>query len=50
MPLSRRTALRSASTAALMACVPVLLRAQGNYPSRTIKLVVPFAAGGGPTC
>ena len=48
MTLSRRSLLWAGVQTALLAGAPVLLRAQGSYPSRTIKLVVPFAPGGGP--
>lgn len=41
MPLDRRSLLAAAALAA-----PAAARAQGAYPSRAIRIVVPFAAGG----
>ena len=44
-PLRRRATL-GAIAAAGLAAVPRLLRAQESFPSRPIRLIVPFAAGG----
>ena len=41
MPLDRRSLLASALIAA-----PAVARAQGGYPNRPVRVVVPFAAGG----
>ena len=41
--MRRRTLLK---TAASLAAAPALLRAQGAWPSRPVRLVVPFGAGG----
>lgn len=43
MGLARRTLLRAAAPAALVAAWPAL--AQGSYPDRPIRLLVPFPAG-----
>ncbi len=43
-PFPRRAVLGLAGGAALAA--PAIGRAQGNYPTRTITIIVPFAAGG----
>jgi len=45
MTMTRREVQRGLLAAAL---APGLLRAQGSYPARPIRLVVPFAPGGGP--
>lgn len=48
--LNRRLALRLAAASALAAGCPALARAQSatqNWPSRFVKLVVPFTSGGG---
>ena len=42
MPLTRRHVLASAAAAAL----PLSLRAQGAWPTKPVRIVVPFAAGG----
>ncbi|HSV78507.1 MAG TPA: tripartite tricarboxylate transporter substrate binding protein [Ramlibacter sp.] len=44
--LNRRAALKTLGGSALLAGAP-LAWAQEQYPSRTIKLIAPFAAGGG---
>lgn len=43
MPTTRRALLAAAAAAALPA---VAARAQGRYPDRPVRIVVPFAAGG----
>lgn len=43
MPTTRRTALQT-----LLASAALPLQAQPAWPSRPLRLVVPFAAGGGP--
>lgn len=43
MPITRRTATR---LLALAACAPLTALAQDAWPSKPIRLVVPFAAGG----
>ena len=42
----RRSALAAVLIAVAMAAAPSPARAQSNYPTRTITLIVPFAAGG----
>ncbi len=44
--IPRRRWLRGASTLAAAALCAPTLRAQGAYPSRPIKIIVPFSAGG----
>jgi tripartite-type tricarboxylate transporter receptor subunit TctC len=44
MPLTRREAIAGGGGAALLTAFPAL--AQGAYPSRTIKMIVPYPAGG----
>jgi tripartite-type tricarboxylate transporter receptor subunit TctC len=44
--LRRRTVLGLAMIAALAASAPAPVRAQSDYPSRPITLIVPFPAGG----
>jgi tripartite-type tricarboxylate transporter receptor subunit TctC len=44
MPLTRRETIAGGGAAALLAAFPA--RAQGAYPSRTVKLIVPYPAGG----
>src|SRR5688572_18160523 len=44
--LRRRTVLGLAMIAALAAFAPAPVRAQSDYPSRPITLIVPFPAGG----
>src|SRR3569832_1039590 len=47
--LSRREFNRCAVACAAGAAVAGLARAQGgNYPNRLVKIIVPYAAGGGP--
>ena len=42
----RRTLLSTVAAAAAWACVVPAALAADNYPSRPIKLIVPFGAGG----
>jgi tripartite-type tricarboxylate transporter receptor subunit TctC len=44
MPLTRRGAIAGGGGAALLTAFPAL--AQGAYPNRTIKMIVPYPAGG----
>ena len=44
--IPRRRWLRGASTLAAAALCAPALRAQSTYPSRPIKIIVPFSAGG----
>ena len=41
-----RLSRRSLLTVAGAACLPALVRAQGNFPTRPISLIVPWSAGG----
>lgn len=43
--LSRRSLLAGATAAGTVMLAPVVVRAQGVYPNRTIRVVVPFPAG-----
>ena len=45
-PISRRACLAAASAAAAGALLPLAARAQGAWPSRPVRIVVPFAASG----
>ena len=42
----RRTLLKTVAAAATMAAIAPAAWAADNYPSRPIKLIVPFGAGG----
>ena len=44
MPLTRREAIAGGGGAVLLTAFPAL--AQAAYPSRTIKMIVPYPAGG----
>lgn len=46
--LPRRSFLARAGLAASLAVVPAASRAQGGFPGRPVRLVVPSAAGGAP--
>lgn len=43
---SRRLSLQCLSAAALATALPLAVHAADNYPSKPVKLIVPFAAGG----
>src|SRR5438045_2453846 len=45
MTVNRRTVLRAALAAPALAALPRLARAQ-DYPSRALKVIVPYPAGG----
>ena len=45
-PIPRRELIAAAATAAACALLPGLAAAQGAFPSKTITIIVPFAAGG----
>jgi tripartite-type tricarboxylate transporter receptor subunit TctC len=47
MTIGRRQLLRLAAGAAALAAAARIAQAQADYPNRTVRLVVPFAAGGG---
>jgi len=42
---TRREILADATAAGMMVAMPVVLRAQAQYPSRAVRIVVPFPAG-----
>jgi tripartite-type tricarboxylate transporter receptor subunit TctC len=42
----RRAVLQTAGASALSLALPGLARAQSSYPTQTIRIVIPFAAGG----
>ncbi len=44
--LARRLSLQRLGAAALAAALPLAVHAADNYPSKPVKLIVPFAAGG----
>ena len=44
MPLTRREAMKGCGVAALLGAFPAM--AEGAYPSRTVKMIVPYPAGG----
>ena len=46
IPSTRRTLLAALATAAVGAAIPAGALAQAAYPSKTVTIVVPFAAGG----
>src|SRR5207302_6155092 len=46
-PIDRRRVIELLGTAALAATVPASARAQAAYPTRFVRLVVPFPPGGG---
>src|SRR5712672_3093731 len=46
-PMNRRDAMVSMLAAAGTVLAPAVVRAQAGFPSRTIRIVVPVAAGGG---
>ena len=45
--ISRRMLARAAAAMALVACAPAGAFAQADFPNRPLKLLVPYAAGGG---
>jgi tripartite-type tricarboxylate transporter receptor subunit TctC len=45
MVRTRRDFLKAASAASGLAMMPTVLRAQAQFPSRTIRIIVPFPAG-----
>jgi tripartite-type tricarboxylate transporter receptor subunit TctC len=45
MVRTRRDFLKAASAAGGLAVIPTVLRAQAQFPSRTIRIIVPFPAG-----
>lgn len=44
---SRRDVLKIAAAGGLVLAAPSIVRAQDKYPSRPIKIIIPFAPGGG---
>ncbi|KAA2213722.1 Bug family tripartite tricarboxylate transporter substrate binding protein [Teichococcus oryzae] len=46
MTLRRRALLGAAATFPAVLAAPSIVRAQAGFPSRTVRVVVPFAAGG----
>jgi len=44
--IKRRALVAFMAAIAAATCVPIMAQAQTNFPSKTIRLIVPFPAGG----